>query len=413
MVQCEEHCHAIVSSTDTTPEEPLLCVFSQEQAHTAIRCCTQLISSSVDPETLNANLRFCLRLTRQPELAMVFASQGGPQALLSLTHKSSFKGISSLTSLLLRHCLEDGPLLKQSMESVVRSVVNNPPSNKDIRTTSTGNRELYFVFGRLGPCACRNPELFTETAHSVLRMATQPPKSEQYLSLQRVPPCTLRTVGPPKVYHTPLSSSQEALINLLVDHLCAEAFFEERAEGNGGGMEEETGGGGNGMERRLFHMSSRDQVVRVGIEGGVAAQARRVRHGSYRRQLAGNYDIDDDVVSEDMNVDTEPVSEQNTSTTDQTGSITPADSGRDAGDAAASAKTEKEAEKPLLSKAAILRLLAELVESYPPCAKLVAESSRKIRIDNQPSKVTCIALEYCVTYTKALTLLTTICLPSP
>ncbi len=358
-------------------------MFSQEQAHTAIRCCTKLISSSVDPETLNANLRFCLRLTRQPELATVFASEGGPQALLSLTHKSSFKGFPSLASLLLRHCLEDGPLLKQSMDSVVRSVVNNPPSNKDLRTSSTGSKELHYVLGRLGPCACRNPELFTETVCSVLRMATQPPKPEQYQSLQRVPPCTLRTFGPPKVYQFSLSSPQEALINLLVDHLCAEAFLEEKSEGNGGGgaMEEDTRGAAGPTERRYLHMSTRGPVVRRGME---ATQARRVRHGSYRRQLTGNYDIDDDFVSEDMNIDAELMSEPGPTAGGQPGS---AETDQEARDAAATTGTEKETQRLLLSKAAVLRLLAELVESYPPCAKLVAESSRKIRIDSQPPKV--------------------------
>lgn len=340
--------------------------FNSEQANTVIRCCTHLLSVNLDPDTLHANLRLCLRLTRQPELAAVFTKDGGPQALLALTHKSSFRGFTSLAALLVRHCLEEGPLLKQAMESVIRSVVTNPSGgSKEIRVQGMGNRELHYVLRRLGPCACRDPELFTETACSILRVNNQPPKPESYLVSQRIPPTSLKCASPAKMEPVVLNLNQRNLINLLIDHLCSDAFFEETSEKSEGGE----------------GMKVEEEAVRESSLSALFRRRRQARHGSYRRQLAGNYDIDDDVVSEDMNIDrmdSEPASEAGgTTQADQTGST----------EGSGSNKNDKLTEKPLLSKAAILRLLAELVDSYPSCAKLITESVRKIKIDGQPAKV--------------------------
>ena len=256
------------------------------------------------------------------------------------------------------------------MESVIRSVVNNPSSNsKEFRTQGMGSRELHYVLRRLGPCACRDPELFTNTACSILRMTNQPPKPENYVSQQRVPPTMLKCVGLVKADFVPLYTSQHNLINLLIDHLCSGSFFEEPL-----------GEGGNGDAMKPDEDAGRESVHRrFSMRTGGRGQPRRRRVGSYLRQ-AGNFDIDDDVVSEDMNVDTEVVSES-AGVTGSTGSTTEGEG------SSAAVKTDKETEKPLLSKAAVLRLLAELVESYPPCAKLIAESSRNIKIHGQPAKV--------------------------
>ena len=380
----------LIRSLATTSEAPPDChSMEQEQAHTAIRCCTHLLSARLDPDTLHANLRLCLRLTRQPELAAVFAKEGGPQALLSLTHGSGFKGFTSLAALLFRHCLEEGPLLKQAVESVIRSVVSSHTSSgKEVRAQGMGNRELFYVLRRLGPCACRSPELFADTACSILRMNNQPPKSENYFISQRVPPTTVKCSGPPRLEPVHLSYMQRSVINLLIDHLCTESVLEDPAEKSEAG----NNGGGEGMKvdedvtvaesvpsSRQFQIG----ISVVGNQGG-----RRMRHGSYRRQLTGNYDIDDDVASEDMNADAELVSESGGTTrqSSSTGSAEAAKNGNG---------KVSELEKPLLSRAAVLRLLAELVESYPACARLIADSSRKIKVDGLPAKVSWSAVYTC------------------
>ena len=277
-----------------------------------------------------------------------------------------------MAALLFRHCLEEGPLLKQAVESVIRSVVSTHSSaGKEVRAQGIGNRELFYVLRRLGPCACRSPELFTETVCSVLRMNSQPPKPENYFISQRVPPTTVKCSGPPKLESVHLNYMQRNVINLLIDHLCTESVLEDPSEksevGNGEGMK---------VDEDVTVGENVPRPFQIGIS--VGNQGRRMRHGSYRRQLTGNYDIDDDVASEDMNADAELATESG-GTTRQLSSTGSAEG----------TKNEKapETEKPLLSRAAVLRLLAELVESYPACARLIADSSRKIKVAGLPAKV--------------------------
>ena len=359
-----------------------------EQTSAIVKCCTHLLSCpNQPPDVLHANLRLCLRLSRRPEFAAVFVKEGGPQALLSLTKKSSFRGFSSLAALLFRHCLEEGPLLRQAMEAVVRQVLSPSSLAKEGRT-AVPSRELHYVMRKLGPAACRDPELFKETACRVLRLSTAPVKPESYTTSLRAPSCNLKlAAGLTKPEVVILNTAQENLMNLLIDHLCSESCLEdsvvpaEKGEG-GGGMGD---GGGKGEEEtersRLRYGTVREMIS--------PSQRQRMRHGSYRRQIHGNVDIDDDVASVEMNIDTEPVSEvvtRQTSSTDQSVQRP-------------SLETDK---KPLLSKSAILRLLAELVDSYPSCAKLVTESTRNVRISGQPPKVYMymyIVYSICVVYT--------------
>ena len=348
-----------------------------DQATTVIQCCSRLLSLQLDPDLLHANLRLCLRLTRRPELAAVFMQEGGLQSLLALTQKSSFKGFTSLAALLFRHCLEEGSFLKQAMETVTRMVLNPSGPSRDIRAASL-SREFHYIMRKLGPAACRNPHLFKETACNMLCFSTLPPKPEAYFTSQRVPSANLKLApGLPRQEMIALTPLQVSLINLLVDHLCADSVYDdaaaqEKGEGGAGGMTE---GGGKGEEER--------DRVRYGTvrEMVPVSQVRRMRH-RYQRRVQGNFDLDDDVASVEMNLEAEPASEVVSRQASTSGlSEQP------------SQKIPLEIEeKPLLSKAAILRLLAELVDSYPSCAKHIVESSRKIRINGQPAKV----LDLCV-----------------
>ena len=353
---------------------------TEEQANTTIKCCTQLLSLPLDPDTLHANLRLCLRLTRQQQLAAVFSKEGGPQALLSLTHKSAFKGFTSLAALLFRHCLEDDQLMKQTMENVMRSTISNPPINvKEIRPHGTGSRELYYVLRRTSPCACRDVGLFSSMFFRLFHLTSPLPKPETYIVTQRVPPSVLKCVTQPKVEMQPLSSIQIDLINLLIDHLCAETFLEESATKTATCDKNEGGGAGDAAKF--------DDIMEVPRRFFDSPRRGRERNGSYRRQVTQNLD-DDDLVSEDMTMDAdESVSRQvSASGVPVTGSSSPDEGESSNGANKGETESEKLTEKPLLSKAAVLRLLAELVESYPSCAKLIAESSRRIKIDGQPAK---------------------------
>ena len=107
---------------------------------------------------------------------------------------------------------------------------------------------------------------------------------------------------------------------------------------------------------------------------------------------------DDDLRSEDMLLDSEPVTESQPSQSQagQTGTRK-STGGVNGAVAPGEEETEKKKECLLLSQASILRLLAELINSYPACALIVIESTRKIRIGQQTAKVcVCVCLFVCL-----------------
>ena len=95
---------------------------------------------------------------------------------------------------------------------------------------------------------------------------------------------------------------------------------------------------------------------------------------------------DDDLRSEDMILDSEPVAEQSQAAS-RSGTRKSTKGANGAVTAGEEEETEKKKECLLLSQASILRLLAELINSYPACALTVIESTRKIRIGQQTAKV--------------------------
>lgn len=197
------------------------------------------------------------------------------------------------------------------------------------------------------------------------------PKPEAYQPNSRIPQILLKVAGPPRNSPLPLNAMQKGLLNLLVDFLCADSFEDTAGKGEAAGDAKGDEDMAEKVARPLF-------MLRPGMQGGGAVgQIGRTRQGSYRRQARGNVD-NEDMASEDMNVDAEVIPEGGQdyqSEASMSGSV-PAPGSEKMPD-----------KKPLFSKAAVLRLLAELVDSYPSCAKMVTESSREIKIDGQPAKV--------------------------
>lgn len=347
-----------------------------EAAVTTVKCCTRLLSSALDPDTLHSNLRLCLRLTRSPELAVVFAKEGGPQALLSLTQRSGFRGFASLVTLLFKHCLEDGLVLRQAMEGVIRASVTSPFYNsKEVRPQAMAGRELFYVLRKLGPCASRNPQLFMELAVATIRLCSEPPAPIIFTSTQRTPTTLVKCVPLPKLEHSPLDAVQSNLVNLLIDHLCAEEAFDSEAKS--GAMEDK-----NADSAKVEEEGEVPRAMHFG-ENSSSSRRGRVRRGSYRRQVtAGTYD-DDDVNSEDMAVDAEETAGSRIASSLGVATTNSSPTGEQE---ISTGKTEDTHNQPLMSKAAILRLLSELVETYPACARLIAESSRKVKVHGKPLK---------------------------
>lgn len=330
-----------------------------------LRSCTHLLSANLDPDCLHANMRLLLCLTRAPVLARTFMEERGPHALLKLTKKSSFQGFSSLSALLFRHILENGPLLENGIESIIRAVISGTNQDAEVKVHGPGRRDLDFVLRRLSPCAIRHRNLFVDMFCHVARLVSAPPRPEDYHGTPRIAPIVLK-LNPVVINETvSLNRLQRNLLNLLVDHLCANAFLDDSSSRK------------DPSQSHKIDEESFDSVSMPAIQYGIL-QNPRIRRSSYRRQVT-----DDDLRSEDMVLDVDQVPEVNETIPRSRQSGHSAETAKDLSPEVMKQVEEKSKEQLMFSQAAILRLLAEMIESYPSTSRVIIESTRKIKIDHQ------------------------------
>uniref|UniRef100_W8BYZ8 E3 ubiquitin-protein ligase HUWE1 n=1 Tax=Notamacropus eugenii TaxID=9315 RepID=W8BYZ8_NOTEU len=145
---------------------------TEEMVTILIRGCVSMLDVPVDPDTLHATLRLCLRLTRNHKYAMMFAELKSTRIILNLTQNSGFNGFIPLVTLLLPCTLH------HTMEKVVRSAASNGAGSttSGVLSGSLGSREINYILRVLGPAACRNPDIFTEVASGCVRIALPAPR---------------------------------------------------------------------------------------------------------------------------------------------------------------------------------------------------------------------------------------------
>lgn len=146
---------------------------SNDQTEHLLHCCVSLCNlESIDPDTLHSCLRIILRLTRSHTFALYFAEVGGIYMLLKLKAEQGFNGFYSLASLLIRHVLESPDVLKSTIEKTVKAIGTNGASHhgSGVVQNSTGSKEINYVLRCFGPVACRNPDMFIEAVKSCLKI---------------------------------------------------------------------------------------------------------------------------------------------------------------------------------------------------------------------------------------------------
>ncbi|KAM4879939.1 E3 ubiquitin-protein ligase HUWE1-like, partial [Sylvia borin] len=113
------------SSSSSSEAEAPVRGLAEEAVPAVLRACVSMLGVPVDPDTLHATLRLCLRLTRQHKHALLFAELRSTRTILALTQSSGFTGFTPLVTLLFRHIIEDPCTLRHTMEKVVRSAATN------------------------------------------------------------------------------------------------------------------------------------------------------------------------------------------------------------------------------------------------------------------------------------------------
>ncbi|XP_042540807.1 E3 ubiquitin-protein ligase HUWE1 isoform X7 [Dipodomys spectabilis] len=361
---------------ETTQEETkvgeiLIQGLTEDMVTVLIRACVSMLGVPVDPDTLHATLRLCLRLTRDHKYAMMFAELKSTRMILNLTQSSGFNGFTPLVTLLLRHIIEDPCTLRHTMEKVVRSAATSGAGSttSGVVSGSLGSREINYILRVLGPAACRNPDIFTEVANCCIRIALPAPRGSGTASDDEFE--NLRIKGPNAVQlvkTTPLKPSTLPVIpdtikEVIYDMLNALAAYHapeeaDKSEPKPGGMTQEVG--------QLLQDMGDD----------VYQQYRSLTRQSSDFDAQSSFSLNSQVFAADG-----ASAETSTSGASQgEGASTPEES-RDGkkdkeGDRASEENKQKgKGSKPLMPTSTILRLLAELVRSYVGIATLIANYS--------------------------------------
>uniref|UniRef100_M4A8X3 E3 ubiquitin-protein ligase HUWE1 n=1 Tax=Xiphophorus maculatus TaxID=8083 RepID=M4A8X3_XIPMA len=338
---------------------------SDDMTTVLIRACVSMISVPVDPDTLHATLRLCLRLTRNHHYAMMFAELKSTRMILGLTQSSGFNGFTPLVTLLFRHIIEDPATLRHTMEKVVRSAVTSGAGSttSGVVSGSLGSREINYILRVLGPAACRNPECFIETASNCIRIALPAPRGagttsdDEFENLRIKGPNAVQLVKTTPLKLSPLPPIPDTIKEVIYDMLNALAAYhapEESAQ------------------------STQDlcQILQD-VGDDVYQQYRLTRQGSdFDSQSA--FHINAQVFAADGGP-----AESSQSGTPQGEASTPEEMREEKkeqeGEKGASSDESKaakvKASKPLMPTSTILRLLAELVRSYVGIATLIASYS--------------------------------------
>ncbi|XP_021962373.1 E3 ubiquitin-protein ligase HUWE1 isoform X3 [Folsomia candida] len=134
----------------------------RDDVHDLVKCSVSFMKHPIEPEFLHALMRFCLRATRDHEVAVTFANAGGIQLVLDLTQNSNFPGVLPLSNLLIRHVIEDRGCLRYAVEKMIRAKV--------LSTGASTCKELHYLLRVLAPIACRCPDLFVSVAKEILQV---------------------------------------------------------------------------------------------------------------------------------------------------------------------------------------------------------------------------------------------------
>ncbi|XP_071229525.1 E3 ubiquitin-protein ligase HUWE1-like isoform X21 [Salvelinus alpinus] len=342
---------------------------TEDMTTVLIRACVSMISVPVDPDTLHATLRLCLRLTRTHHYAMMFAELKSTRMILGLTQGSGFNGFTPLVTLLFRHIIEDPATLRHTMEKVVRSAVTSGAGSttSGVVSGSLGSREINYILRVLGPAACRNPDCFADTANSCVRIALPAPRGagtasdDEFENLRIKGPNAVQLVKTTPLKLSPLPPIPDTIKEVIYDMLNALAAYHAPEEAER-------------PEEPAVAVPGGQDLCQILQDDDVYQQYRLTRQGSdFDSQSA--FHINAQVFTADG-----AVADSSQSGTPQGEASTPEEMREEKkeveGENGASSEEGKgakaKASKPLMPTSTILRLLAELVRSYVGIATLIA-----------------------------------------
>ncbi|KAE8583291.1 hypothetical protein XENTR_v10020474 [Xenopus tropicalis] len=360
---------------DAPTEEPkvgdiVIQGLAEEMVTVLIRSCVGMLGVPVDPDTLHATLRLCLRLTRDHKYAMMFAELKSTRMILSLTQSSGFNGFTPLVTLLFRHIIEDPCTLQHTMEKVVRSAATSGAGSttSGVVSGSLGSREINYILRVLGPAACRNPDIFTEVANSCIRIALPAPRGsgtasdDEFENLRIKGPNAVQLVKTTPIKPSTLPVIPDTIKEVIYDMLNALAAYHAPEE-----VSEKS-------EQKPVGMNQEVSQILQDMGDEVFQQYRDLTRQGSDFDGQTSFAINARVFTADSTAAETPQS----GTPQGETALTPEENreglkkDKEGDRSSEDGKQKAKGSKPLLPTSSILRLLAELVRSYVGIASLIA-----------------------------------------
>jgi len=310
----------VTKEEDLVPIVPRLL---EHQSKTLVRVCVGFMQLPIDPNSLQAAMRLTFRLTRNYELAVLFAELGGVRALQSLPESSQFTGFVSLATMIIRHVLEEPAVLQQTMEKVIRSATQHCQHNQ---------REMHYLLRVLGALACRDEDVFQKLSTEILRITPSTSNRREDEDIRTKPeyPQLLKLL-PPKQQSDPIKPSPvtRCVVADLLDSLTIPV--QDRSHESGGNIRFGMSSPGPAQER----LPTCDPSLAPRSGPGFTA-------GLHHRNSHSK-------------------------------SSTNADSDKQGGIELSSSNPSQKRQNLLLNHSIVLRLLAELTRSYSVVPKIIVE----------------------------------------
>ncbi|XP_069738899.1 E3 ubiquitin-protein ligase HUWE1-like [Phaenicophaeus curvirostris] len=340
---------------------------AEEAVPAVLRACVSMLGVPVDPDTLHATLRLCLRLTRHHKHALLFAELRSTRTILGLTQSSGFTGFTPLVTLLFRHIIEDPCTLRHTMEKVVRSAATSGAGSttSGVVSGSLGSREVNYILRVLGPAACRSPNVFTEVATGCIRIALPAPRGsgtasdDEFENLRIKGPNAVQLVKTTPVKPAALPAIPDPIKDVIYDMLNALAAYHAPDEGEKG-------------DPKSAAPSEVSQLL-SDIGDDMYQQYRSLTRPPPDFDPPAGFGINAQVFAADGAAAETPPS----GTPQGEGSPEESREGRKErdGERGPEERPRGRGSRPLMPTSTILRLLAELVRSYVGIAALIASYS--------------------------------------
>uniref|UniRef100_A0A1J3I3S5 HECT-type E3 ubiquitin transferase n=2 Tax=Noccaea caerulescens TaxID=107243 RepID=A0A1J3I3S5_NOCCA len=153
---------------------------TMEEGQKALLIACSLIKQRVPAMIMQAVLQLCARLTKTHALAVQFLENGGLSSLFNLPKKCFFPGYDTVTSVIVRHLVEDPQTLQIAMES-------------EIRQTLSGKRHIGRVSPRtflttMAPVISRDPVVFMKAVASTCQLESSGGREFVILSKEKEKP---------------------------------------------------------------------------------------------------------------------------------------------------------------------------------------------------------------------------------